>query len=164
VRIRNMIFGGLLGAAAAYLFDPDNGRGRRTRLLDMGGARVRRAKDTAEKKTRYLEGVAQGVKHDLTTPAYQEEEVDDAKLVARVKSEVLGREGVPKGSIDVEAVDGVIRLRGQVARQQDIDDLMGAVIEVPGVKEVESLLHLPDEDAPNKVPARQASQDAEQES
>ncbi len=58
--------------------------------------------------------------------------------------------------VTVEAVDGHVRLRGQVASAIDMKRVVASVDEVPGVYAVESLMHLPGEPAPNKEPAREA--------
>lgn len=46
------------------------------------------------------------------------------------------------------AARGIVQLRGKVERQELIDDLVARVGRVQGVREVESLLHLPDAPAP----------------
>ena len=39
----SFLFGGAIGAALAFFFDPDRGGGRRTRTRDMAKSRIRRA-------------------------------------------------------------------------------------------------------------------------
>ncbi|MGD9573363.1 MAG: BON domain-containing protein [Thermoleophilia bacterium] len=67
---------------------------------------------------------------------------DDAIILARVESMVLGDPAVPKGDIVVDAVGGVVTLRGGVPEEVR-EGLPGRVAGVPGVVRVESLLHAP---------------------
>ena len=48
---------------------------------------------------------------------------------------------VPKGSISVNVNDGVVELRGEIADQQQIDELGDTAKKVDGVKDVRNLLH-----------------------
>jgi osmotically-inducible protein OsmY len=64
---------------------------------------------------------------------------------------------VPKGKININVEHGVAVLRGQLDQPEQIRDLEDAARKVPGIKDVESLLHLP-----NTPPANtQAAMDAE---
>jgi osmotically-inducible protein OsmY len=58
------------------------------------------------------------------------------------------RAGVRKGEISINAEDGVVFLRGAMARQDDIRRLESAARAIPGVREVENLLHLAGTPAP----------------
>jgi hypothetical protein len=60
---------------------------------------------------------------------------------------------VPKGNVNIAAQDGVVVLRGQVERPDQIESLEARVRKVHGVRDVENLLHLPDTPAPNKADA-----------
>jgi osmotically-inducible protein OsmY len=73
----------------------------------------------------------------------------DTVLVSKVESEVLGDPDVPKGSVNVNAEDGVVVLRGQVERPDQIRKLEKAVRKIDGVVDVENLLHLPGTPAPS---------------
>jgi hypothetical protein len=146
----------LAGAALAYFYDPENGRGRRIRLKDQLGARLRGARGAAERKVRYAESTAAGkvqavLKADRTPPE------DDRTLVDKIKSEVLGSPQFASQKVLVDAADGVVTLRGELANAGLVDDLVKAVSAVPGVASVENLLHAPGEPAPNKEASREAS-------
>lgn len=69
---------------------------------------------------------------------------DDARLLARVESELFRDPELPKGDIVLDVVDGVVTIRGQVAAGlvEDIGVRVGAV---EGVVRVENLLHAPPE-------------------
>ena len=75
-------------------------------------------------------------------------EPNDATLAARVESEVFAAPDAPKGSVDVNAENGIVVLRGEVERPELIDELVEKARSVQGVREVENLLHLPGEEAP----------------
>jgi osmotically-inducible protein OsmY len=101
-----------LGAALAYFFDPANGRERRKGVVKR------------------LAGLSSRLRPETG---------DDATLARRVETEIRGS-GVPEGKVDVNAENGKIVLRGEVASPQLIDDLVAKARSVQGVQEVESLL------------------------
>lgn len=137
----------ILGATAAglvYLFDPDNGRGRRARIADQMTSKLRGATHEVNAKLDDVHNRAFGA---VAEALPDEKPESDAALVQKVKSEVIGREPWGSQTIDVEAVDGVVTLRGQLDTSQQIEDLCDAVSGVTGVKDVTDLLHLPGQPA-----------------
>jgi hypothetical protein len=80
-------------------------------------------------------------------------DLDDVTLARKVESEVFRDEAVPKASIDLNVVDGVVELRGQVKRPQDKASVEARVRAVPEVKGVENMLHLPKTPAPTRADA-----------
>ena len=50
---------------------------------------------------------------------------------------------IPKGRININAEGGVIVLRGELERPEQINAVEAAVRRVAGVRDVENLLHLP---------------------
>jgi osmotically-inducible protein OsmY len=64
---------------------------------------------------------------------------DDARLLARVESEVFRDPAIPKGDIALDAVGGVVTVRGTVAPDL-VDELPTLVAAVEGVVRVENLL------------------------
>ena len=73
---------------------------------------------------------------------------DDVTLARQVESELFREENAAKGHISVNAANGVVQLRGEVEQPELIDELIQRAHSVRGVREVESLLHLPGEPAP----------------
>jgi len=67
---------------------------------------------------------------------------DDARLLARVQSELFRDAGLPKGDIVLDVAGGVITVRGQVDARL-VDDVPVRVGAVEGVVRVENLLHPP---------------------
>ncbi len=147
-----ILFGGM-AALAMYLFDPRLGRTRRAKLKDQLGGVMRRGAREAGQKTEYAKGQLEGVRH-AASPEQPPE--NDAVLVDKVKSEVLTRWNYPIGDISVNAVDGVVELRGMCEAPEQIDELEQEVRKVTGVIEVRNYLHLPNTAAPNKEEARKA--------
>jgi osmotically-inducible protein OsmY len=150
------VTGAATGAALAYLFDPELGRTRRAKLSDMAAARLRRTRERVEREKRYRTGQAEGVLHQATHPAPAREMVEDTTLKARIESEIVTHTAFPGHAVNVTVVDGIVELRGEVQRSEQIDDLRSRVGSVPGVSEVRSFLHLPKTPAPNKAEARTA--------
>ena len=73
---------------------------------------------------------------------------DDATLKDKVESELFRDEHEVKGSISVNAQEGVVQLRGELPSQDLIDALVSRTQQIHGVREVESLLHLTGTEAP----------------
>lgn len=140
----------LAGAAAAFLLDPANGKGRRTRLLGMTTGRARRTAKRVGRLSRGVGARAHGVRQKLSHLKQEPKEFDDSTLAQKVRSEILGRPRMHAERVIVEAHHGTVVLRGQVEHPQDMKRLSKAVSKLPGVATVESYLHLPATRAPNK--------------
>jgi osmotically-inducible protein OsmY len=143
-----------VGAAAAYLLDPDRGRSRRARLRDQGTAFGRRQARALERQASFQRGRAEGIVQRARHRGVQPP-ADDRALVDRVRTEVLrGDPGHPH--LNVDAVDGVVAVRGQVPDLEAAMDVERRIRAIPGVVDVENLLHAPGEPAPNKADALRA--------
>jgi hypothetical protein len=68
-------------------------------------------------------------------------DLNDPALARKVESEIFRGEEVPKGSINVNAENGVIYLRGEVKQPEQVEELGKAARKVAGVREVKNLLH-----------------------
>lgn len=153
-RIRSLLIGGAVGAAAAYLFDPDLGAARRARLMDRFGASVREGRRSLDQYARQLRDRGQGLTAQISGWTAVEEEDDDLTVLSRVESVLFGMPDFPKGAIDAEVVNGRLVLRGEVGSEDQARHIVEAAARIRGVADVESLLHLPGEEAPNKAAAR----------
>ena len=69
-----------------------------------------------------------------------------------METEIFRPADAPKGSVNVNAQDGVVYLRGEIADQGWIDRLVSDASKVDGVRRVENLLHRPGETAPTGAP------------
>jgi osmotically-inducible protein OsmY len=139
--------GALLGAAAAYLADPERGRARRSELEQRGGRIAREATETArnvvEDGTQRLAGAVREATPELSSP-------DDAVLIERVRSEAIGPSKARNSAIVTTVEDGVVSVRGQVDAEEQRRDLIARIGDVDGVRHVVDLTHLPSEPAPTR--------------
>ena len=143
-------FGAALGAGVTYLLDPDHGPQRRAEALGRGREELDRRLDVdLGEQARQLADRARGGFRE-TMPDPRRQPANDSALAHKVESEVLGTSPVEDGKVVVDAADGVVTLRGQVALESEIDELVAATGRVEGVRDVVNLLHLPDEPAPNR--------------
>src|SRR5947209_4426784 len=76
----SFLFGGAIGAALAFFFDPDRGGGRRTRTRDMAKSRIRRAGQEAGRQARWRRGQLSGAVYEATHQVPAQPEVDDKTL------------------------------------------------------------------------------------
>lgn len=151
---------GVGGGAAAvmYFFDPRMGKTRRTQFAEQVGGMFRKVSREAEQRGRYISGRVEGLQHAVKTAGGSEEPpANDATLADKVESEIVTRLDYPKGSINVNAEEGVVYLRGQVENPDQINDIEKEVRKLAGVRDVANLLHLPGQPAPNVEEAIRAS-------
>jgi osmotically-inducible protein OsmY len=154
---RSLFTAGLVGAGLAYFLDPDRGKRRRNVTRDRLQSVFRRAGGSAKQTASYVGGTAAG-KMAATGPRTPDNpNPDDLTLRDRVESELFRDPSVPKGELNIDVVDGIVELRGEVQTQQEIDDLIKRARNVQHVKGVESYLHLPGTPAPNKESALRVS-------
>jgi HSP20 family molecular chaperone IbpA len=82
--------------------------------------------------------------------------LDDVTITRKVESVLFREKGVDKGKISVNTTEGVVWLRGEAKTPEKIKELEAKTREIPEVKEVENLLHLP-KTAPSAKKRRKAS-------
>jgi osmotically-inducible protein OsmY len=154
MHIRTYVKGAALGAAAAYLFDPVSGNGRRARLRDQAGAAIRRRRERIDDLSRHASNVVQGAIHEVAGTGSTDRPMDDATVADRIRSEVLGRGELADADVVVNVEDGVAVLRGEAPTNTAIVEIVDLTAAVDGVREVQDLMHLPGQPAPNKQAAR----------
>lgn len=132
-----LILGALIGAAATYLLDPDQGRRRRAGLRDRLTSRLGRLDHALAVAGRDLSNRTRGVVFGLRS-RFEPGEVSDEVLAERVRAR-LGRVVSHPGAIGVAARQGSVILSGPVLNHEHAH-LMRAVRSVPGVLEVEDQL------------------------
>lgn len=138
------ILAAALGAAAMFFFDPDHGKRRRALARDRTAGTWRRAELVGERLQRRVVSDAYGASQRLSHPeGEQQEPANDAVLAQKVMTELFRDQRIPKGDINVNAENGIVQLRGQVKHPEEILEIEGRVRRIPGVVEVENLLHLP---------------------
>jgi osmotically-inducible protein OsmY len=148
-RKRRFLRGVFLGWLAAYLFDPRLGRSRRVTARDWLLARGRRLLRRGERVQRHATATAIGkTQAFMHRREARKPQPDDATLAHKVETIIFRDADVPKGQINVNAEDGVVTLRGEVPDETMLNALIERTREIAGVRGVESLLHLPGQDAP----------------
>jgi hypothetical protein len=142
------LLAGAAGAAAAFFLDPVSGKRRRSVARDWILARARGAAQGGRRAGGFIGartyGAVQSVRHrrDAGVPE------NDQVLAHKVESELFQGNDFPKGQININAENGIVVLRGQVATPDLINRVEGQVRRIQGVREVENLLHLPGTPAP----------------
>ena len=143
-----LALGALVGAALAYLFDPQSGRRRRAMLRDRSARLARQGGRSAARAGGTVAAEAHGVTQKVQHLKEEPKEYDDATLAQKVQSEIFRDSDVPKGQINVNAEDGIVVLRGEVDRPELMEELVDKTRKVQGVRDVQNLLHLPGTPAP----------------
>src|ERR671911_742127 len=113
------------------------------KLLSLAAAAGLAAWLFLTRRGRVVRGRLEGAASGLLPKQY-----DDATLKDKVESELFRDEHEVKGSISVNAQEGVVQLRGELPSQDLIDALVHRTKQIHGVREVESLLHLTGTEAP----------------
>jgi osmotically-inducible protein OsmY len=133
----------LVGALAMFFLDPDRGAYRRNQTKDRFAGTARRGGAELGRTSRRVAADVYGVKQKIAHLDRDEPPENDAVLAQKVMSELFRDRDIPKGDINVDAVNGVVSLRGQVRRPGQINEIESRVRRIDGVLEVENLLHLP---------------------
>jgi hypothetical protein len=117
-------------------------------VIDRVGGLARRSGGRVERLGRRTAsdavGLAQRVRHWNAPP----KDLDDVTLARKVETELFRPADAPKGSVNIDVVDGVVTLRGEVKSQTQVQALERSARAIPEVRGVENLLKLP------KTPAR----------
>lgn len=138
-----------LGAGLMYMFDPKTGRRRRAITRDKAAKMARHAAARAQAIARQASDRAKGVMAEAR--ASDEEWVGDQTLVARVRSE-LGRVVSHPGALHVDAVDGLVTMRGPIFGWE-ADGALKAAEETRGVVGVDD--QMTRHEQPGNIPGLQ---------
>lgn len=116
----------------------------RTTAILVGEVPTRAAQELAEEVARSVEGI-KSVDNRLQVPAGKDkndagEETADAYLESRVKRNLYSEIGKRARQIEVEAVDGVVSLRGTVPDESRKKIALDAAAKTKGVKRVVDLI------------------------
>jgi osmotically-inducible protein OsmY len=145
------VAGAATGAAGMYFLDPEQGKGRRHVARDRARKVLRRAGRETVRQARHAEGKL----HEARSHgAEAKPQPDDMTLEHKVESEIFRDPDAPKSSVNVNAENGVVYLRGEVPSREQIDGLVAATRAVNGVQDVRNLLHVPGEAARTAEDAR----------
>ena len=139
--------------AVTYFMDPDEGARRRAMARDRIAATFRRGSRKAREQALTVGGKAESVVKTAAHPQGSQEPVtDDVTLARKVETEIFRDPDVPKGQISVNAEHGKVVLRGEVPSAAQAERLESQARAIPGVTEVENLLHPPGTPAPASTP------------
>jgi osmotically-inducible protein OsmY len=144
--MKKMLFAGALGAAITYLLDQKRYKQAAQRAQGILNTGRRQAEQAARAAGAQAYGMTQKVQHaggDVSPPD------DDVTLARKVETEIFRDADAPKGSVNVDVVDRVVTLRGQVDDEKQIKSLEKAAKNVDGIRDVKNLLHTPGTPAPN---------------
>lgn len=94
---------------------------------------------------------ATGGRREPEPPPRRPKDLDDVTIARKVESVIFRSRTVAKGKVDVNVADGVVWLRGEVKTPDLVKQLEANAREVPEVKGVENLLHLPKTPAPSRT-------------
>lgn len=141
-----------LGAAIGFLFDPHSGKRRRRMLRDRPLAIARHGERRAERVAHLGAAKTQALAARTRRLTRRQRSYDDATLVNKVESEVFRFREIPKGRLNVEAVNGTVSFRGEIEQPEIIAEIIEKAGEVEGVRAVENLMHLPGAEAPHHEP------------
>jgi hypothetical protein len=168
MRIRTAILGALAGAAAAYLFDPISGGSRRARLRASISRVARRpgsrkedrpplpenlsptqadTPDVRVARAATTEGVEAGSPRrpteELSAGLLGAREGEDARIAGQVRATLQRRPDLGADDLVIDVVNGVAYLSGDLHDQNTFGEVVDLTREIPGVRRVQSLLHLP---------------------
>ena len=138
-----LIAGVLAGVGLAYFFDPNSGSRRRHALRDRTLASVRRVFRRTARLGRGAAADAEGLAQKaLHLREQRKPDLSDETVTAKIMSEVFRDPKLPKGDVNVNVEHGVAVLRGTVERSGLVDELVGRVRKVQGVRDVENRLNV----------------------
>ena len=144
--------------AAAYFLDPDQGKRRRHLAKDRIGAFFRDRAQKTERAARGAAGYAEGFKERARATVRKEQPpADDVTLKNKIQTELFRAPDAPKGSVNIDVADGVVTLRGEVERPEQVRDLEAKARSIAGTRDVTNLLHTPGETPQNVAAVRDAS-------
>jgi osmotically-inducible protein OsmY len=129
------------GMAFMYYADPQNGRRRRHVTRDKALSLTRHGAKRSRRLVHHITSDAKGYVERARHAGVEAEQLDDQTLVDKVESIVFRDRDVPKGKINVNAENGVVFLRGEVASSELVETLETRVRKVHGVRDVTNLLH-----------------------
>jgi osmotically-inducible protein OsmY len=164
MRIRNLALTGLAAAAVAYYFHPVAGSARRSRLrgqiMSLTGRAMRR-RDLAPLPENVApvsmpEPPIVETKPEVrpTGSSALPEDEGDGAIARRIRARLEERSDLETGGLVIDVVRGVAYLRGELHDRQKFDEVVDLTGSVPGIRRVQSLLHLPESEGVTRTESR----------
>jgi hypothetical protein len=147
---RDLLAGAGIGAALAFMFDPQGGGRRRALVRDKAVWMSRKTRDGLDATARDISNRARGIAA-ATRGRFASDDVDDAILIERVRAK-LGRACSHPHAIDVEVRDGEVTLRGPILAEE-VSGVLATAAAVRGVEAVVNELEA--YDSPEGIPSLQ---------
>lgn len=161
MRIRTLVLTGTGTAVVVYLFEPHRGRARRERIRSSIRPLMRKRTDTVEPISA---PILEPSREETTSPSapvsFREEpksvtssstSVDDAAIVRTVRTKLQDRHDLGTDDLVIDAVNGVVYLSGDLHDRQTFGEVVDLTADVPGVRRVQSLLHLPHSETISRI-------------
>lgn len=142
------------GYLAGYFLDPQYGRGRRIKFSAQAGGNFRKAMHRLTRMENMVTSRANGMRQRMMHRKSEFHPANDAALTQKVETELYRNPDIPKDKLNINTQNGVVVVRGEVPTPQVRKLIENKVHDISGVGEVQSLLHLPGEEAPNKAEVR----------
>lgn len=155
MRIRTLALAGGATAVAAYLLDPREGAIRRRRISSAIGSLAHRRTTSFDDATDGWvtprvtvipppESTSAPDPLSVTPPPITSEAGTDARTADRVKRTLQARRDLGTDDLVVDVVNGVAYLSGDLRDGHTFGEIVDLTREVPGVRRVQSLFHVPD--------------------
>jgi hypothetical protein len=161
MRIRTLVIAGTGAAAAVYLFEPHGGQARRARIRTSMRPLMRRRIEPAKAISA---PILEPPREETTTPSApapprevpkavpsSSTSVDDAAIVRTVRTRLQERHDLGTDDLVIDAVNGVVYLSGDLHDWQTFGEVVDLTADVPGVRRVQSLLHLPHSETISRI-------------
>jgi osmotically-inducible protein OsmY len=130
---RDLVAGAGIGAALAYILDPNRGNYRRAIVRDKVTRATRITRDGLSTTARDVGNRMRGIAAATNGRLYSED-VSDERLVERVRAK-LGRACSHPRAIDVFARDGEVTMRGPILAHE-VEGVIALTSSVRGVRQV----------------------------
>lgn len=168
-RTRTMVIAGTGAAAVVYLFEPHGGKARRERIR----ASIRPLTRTrtvpvepmsaptpeASREEPIAEPARAPFRDEPMPVASPSAGVDDATIIRGVRTKLQERRDLRTDDLVVDVVNGVAYLSGGLHDRQTFGEVVDLAAEVPGVRRVQSLLHLPKSETISRKISGRADED-----
>lgn len=149
-KMTGMIFGAGLGAGLMYLFDPERGNHRRTKVRDQANNVAQKTRESLDSTKQDMSNRVQGLRSEVRYRFGQEQMPDD-RLAERITATVGRLVGHP-GAVRVSVADSHVTLSGHILTDE-AERLIKRVCSLRGVNGVDDQLQRHDD--PGNIPALQ---------